>query len=256
MGIELVMRQAQFRFYSELNDFLPAESQSVTVSYLFLGNPAIKDSFEALGVPHTEVDLILVNGESVDFRYLLQDGDKASVFPEFRSIDITPVLKVRPEPLPEVQFVLDIHLGRLASYLRMMGFDSLYRNDYADDELASVAHHAGRTLLTRDRGLLKRSEVTHGYYIRAGQPYEQLIEVMRRFNLSRLAAPFKLCIRCNGMLEDVSKERVLDQLPPMVQERHAQFRRCRSCGRVYWKGSHYEHMRRFLVQVLKEADSS
>ena len=250
------MRQAQFRFYSELNDFLPAGSRSVTVSYLFMGTPAIKDSLEALGVPHTEVDLVLVNGESVDFRYLLQDGDRASVFPEFRSIDITPILKVRPEPLQEVQFVLDIHLGRLASYLRMMGFDSRYRNDYTDDELASVAQQEGRILLTRDRGLLKRSEVTHGYYIRAGQPYEQLIEVMRRFDLSRLAVPFKLCIRCNGILEDVSKERVLEQLPPMVQERHDQFRRCRSCGQVYWKGSHYEHMRRFVAQVFKEANSS
>jgi len=250
------MRQARFRFYSELNDFLPAESQSAMVSYLFLGNPAIKDSLEALGVPHTEVDLILMNGESVDFKQPLQDGDRASVFPGFRSIDITPILKVRPEPLLEVKFVIDVHLGRLASYLRMMGFDSLYRNDYSDNELASVAHHEGRILLTRDRGLLKRSEVTHGYYIRASQPTEQLIEVMRRFNLSRLAAPFKLCIRCNGMLEDVSKERVLQQLPPMVQERHAQFRRCRNCGQAYWRGSHYEHMRRFLAQVFKEAERS
>ncbi|MCK4742158.1 MAG: Mut7-C ubiquitin/RNAse domain-containing protein [Anaerolineales bacterium] len=250
------MRQAQFRFYSELNDFLPAGSRSVTVSYLFMGTPAIKDSLEALGVPHTEVDLVLVNGESVDFRYLLQDGDRASVFPEFRSIDITPILKVRPEPLQEMQFVLDIHLGRLTSYLRMMGFDSLYRNDYADNELACVAHIEGRILLTRDRGLLKRSEVTHGYYLRASQPYEQLIEVMRRFNLTRLAAPFKRCIRCNGMLEDVSKEMVKDHLPPKVKERHVQFRHCRSCGQVYWQGSHYERMCRLIAQVFEEANGS
>lgn len=250
------MRQALIRFYSELNDFLPAESQSVTVSHLFMGNPAIKDSLEALGVPHTEVDLILVNGESVDFRYLLQDGDRASVFPEFRSIDITPILKVRPESLQEVQFVLDIHLGRLASYLRMLGFDSLYRNDYADEELASVAHLEGRILLTRDRGLLKRSEVTHGYYLRASQPYAQLIEVMRRFTLTRLAAPFKLCIRCNGMLEDVSKGMVEDQLPPKVIERHVHFRRCRNCGQVFWQGTHYERMRRFIAQVFEEVNRS
>ncbi len=246
------MRQALFRFYSELNDFLPAGSRSVTVSHLFKGTPAIKDSLEALGVPHTEVDLILVNGESVDFGYLLQGGDRASVFPEFRAIDITPILKVRPEPLQKVQFILDIHLGRLASYLRMMGLDSLYRNDYADNELARVAHLEGRILLTRDRGLLKRSEVTHGYYLRASQPYEQLIEVMRRFNLTRLATPFKLCIRCNGTLDDVSKEMVKDHLPPKVKERYVQFRKCRSCGQVYWQGSHYERMRRFIVQVFEE----
>ena len=250
------MRQALFRFYSELNDFLPAGSRSVTVPHLFKGTPAIKDSLEALGVPHTEVDLILVNGESVDFRYSLQDGDSVSVFPEFRSIDITPVLKVRPEPLQKAQFIIDIHLGRLASYLRMMGFDSLYRNDYADNELARVAHLEGRILLTRDRGLLKRSEVTHGYYLRASQPYEQLIEVMRRFNLTRLAVPFKLCIRCNGTLDDASKEMVRDHLPPKVKERHVQFRQCRSCGQVYWQGSHYERMRRFIAQVFEEAKES
>lgn len=250
------MKQARFRFYSELNDFLPAESQSVTVSYLFLGSPAIKDSLEALGVPHTEVDLILVNGESVDFRYQLQDGDRASVFPEFRSIDIIPILKVRPQPLQEARFVIDIHLGRLASYLRMMGFDSLYRIDYTDKELARAANIERRVLLTRDRGLLKRSEVTHGYYIRACQPYEQLTEVMRRFNLTRLAVPFKLCIRCNGKLDGVPKEIVIDQLPPKVKERHTQFRKCRSCGQVYWQGSHYERMRRFIEQVFEEVNGS
>ncbi len=250
------MRKARFRFYSELTDFLPAGSRSATASYLFMGTPAIKDSLEALGVPHTEVDLILVNGESVDFRYLLQDGDRASVFPEFRSIDITPIMKVRPEPLQEMQFILDIHLGRLASYLRMMGFNSLYRNDYADDELASVAHLEGRILLTRDRGLLKRSEVTHGYYLRASQPYGQLIEVMRRYNLTRLAAPFKLCIRCNGTLEGVPKEKVINRLPPKVCERHTQFSHCRSCRQVYWQGTHYERMCRFIAQVFKEVNGS
>ena len=119
-----------------------------------------------------------------------------------------------------------------------------------------MAHIEGRILLTRDRGLLKRSEVTHGYYLRASQPYEQLIEVMRRFNLARLAAPFKLCIRCNGMLEDVSKEMVLDQLPPKVKERHVQFRHCRSCEQVYWQGSHYERMCRFIAQVFEEVNGS
>ena len=248
------MKKARFRFYAELNDFLPEGSQSLTLPYLFQGNPAIKDSLEALGVPHTEVDLILVNGESVEFRYLLQDGDNASVFPVFRTIDIEPVQNVRPHSLPETRFVIDNHLGRLASYLRMMGFDSLYKNDYQDDELARTSHSEGRILLTRDRGLLKRSEVVYGYYVRAVKPDEQLIEVMRRYSLIRLVAPFTLCIRCNGKLEDVLKENIVDRLPPGVRDGQDQFRRCRTCDQVYWKGSHYERMRHFIDRVCADIE--
>src|SRR5262249_31383318 len=156
------MNRACFRFYAELNDFLPPGRRGVTFTYSFEGSPSIKDLIEALGVPHTEVDLILVNGESVDFAYRVREGDRISVYPVFESLDITPLLRVRPRPLRETRFVLDTHLGRLAAYLRLLGFDTLYRNDAGDDELARISSGEGRILLTRDRGLLKRSQVTHG----------------------------------------------------------------------------------------------
>jgi hypothetical protein len=250
------MKRAWFRFYAELNDFLPLERRQVTFCHSFSGRVAVKDMIESLGVPHTEVDLILAAGRSVDFSYLVQDGDRISVYPVFEAIDIAPLVQVRPEPLREPRFVLDTHLGRLGRYLRMLGFDTLYRNDYADDELARISSQEGRILLTRDRGLLKRAAVTHGYCVRATDPRRQVVEVLRRFDLFGAVTPFRRCMRCNGVLEPVDKAALVDQLPPRVRAAYEEFRRCRSCGQVYWKGSHYDRMRAFVAWVLEEGDSS
>jgi hypothetical protein len=157
---------AWFRFYAELNDFLPPARRMTAFEHPFLDAAPVKDMIESFGVPHTEIDLILANGASVDFAYLVQDGDHISVYPVFEALDITPVLRLRPQPLRESRFVLDAHLGRLAGYLRMAGFDTLYRNDFTDPELAYISHDEHRILLTRDIGLLKRSMVTHGYFVR------------------------------------------------------------------------------------------
>ncbi|MGH8501124.1 MAG: Mut7-C RNAse domain-containing protein [Gammaproteobacteria bacterium] len=156
------MASAHFRFYEELNDFLPPGQRKVGFEYAFAGRPAIKDVIEALSVPHTEVDLILMNGESVDFSAPLMDGARVSGYPMFEALDITRVSRVRSRPLRASRFVLDTHLGRLARYLRLLGFDTWYRNDYDDAELARICQSEQRILLTRDRELLKRSVVTHG----------------------------------------------------------------------------------------------
>ena len=249
------MKRVWFRFYAELNDFLPAARRQVTFTHAFSGLVAVKDMIEALGVPHTEVDLVLVDGQSVDFSYLVQEGDRISVYPVFEAIDIASLVRVRPDPLREPRFVLDTHLGQLASYLRMLGFDTLYRNDYADDELARISSQEGRILLTRDRGLLKRAQVTHGYCVRTTDPRRQVVEVLRRFDLFGAVAPFQRCMRCNGVLEPVDKAAVAERLLPRVREDFEEFRRCRGCGQVYWKGSHYDRMRAFVARVLK-GDSS
>ncbi len=248
------MRSANFRFYAELNDFLPTDRKAGSFDHTFNGQPAVKDTIEALGVPHTEVDLIIVNGVSEDFSYLLQDGDRVSVYPVFESIDIAPVLRVRPQPLRETRFVLDIHLGRLAGYLRMLGLDALYRNDYRDEELAHLSSQDARILLTRDRGLLKRGEVTHGYCVRETNPRKQLVEVIKRFDLVRSIKPFRLCLRCNGTLGSVRKEDIIDSLPLETRKFYDEFRRCLACGQIYWRGSHYQRMSRFIVQILDEAE--
>jgi uncharacterized protein with PIN domain len=245
--------KATFRFYAELNDFLAPERRYHNFTYEVPGNPAVKDSIEALGVPHTEVDLILINGRSQDFTYQLQDGDQISVYPVFESVDITPLIRLRPEPLREVRFVLDTHLGRLAGYLRMLGFDTIYSNDCSDEELAKISSEGKRILLTKDRGLLKRNIVTHGYYVRGTQPRDKLIEVLRRFDLFQQVQPFTRCIRCNGLLENVTKEDVLQFLPPKVKAGYDSYRRCRECEQIYWKGTHYERMQQFIQHVLHEA---
>ena len=244
------MPQAFFRFYAELNDFLPGHRQQVRFAHRFeLGGP-VKDMIESLGPPHTEVDLILANGESVDFAHRVRDGDEISVYPVFESFDIASLVRVRPSPLRETRFVLDTHLGKLARYLRMLGFDALYRNDYQDEELACVSSGQQRILLTRDRGLLKRSMVTHGYCVRSSNPREQLDEVFRRFDLYRSAAPFTRCLRCNGMLAPVQKKEIDDRLQPRTRRYHDTFHICRACDTVYWKGSHHRDMIRFVEEVL------
>ena len=243
---------AEFRFYEELNDFLPAEKRKVTFDYPLQRRAAVKDIIEALGVPHTEVEVILANGESVDFGYIVGDGDRISVYPMFESLDIRPLLKLREQPLRQPRFVLDCHLGRLARYLRHLGFDTLYRNDYADDRLATISVDEHRILLTRDRELLKRRIISHGYCVRSFDPRKQLDEVLARFDLHADIKPFGRCTRCNGMVVAVDKNDIREQLESRTRQYYEKFCRCASCGRIYWEGSHFERMK-YLIDELDPA---
>lgn len=246
------MNRAQYRFYAELNDFLPPESHNATLTHQFKDNPAIKDSIESFGVPHPEVHLIVVNGQSVDFSYGVKDGDRCDIYPISQSVDISPVVPLRPQPEP--RFVLDIHLGKLAGFLRMLGFDTLYRNDYPDEELAWVSSTENRILLTRDIGLLKRGIVTHGYWVRSMNPHQRLEEVLRRFELFDSISPFSRCIHCNGTLEVVEKQDILHRLQPKTREHYDDFRRCEACDKIYWKGSHYEQMQDFVEKFRQPSN--
>ncbi len=196
---------AEFRFYEELNDFLPLAKRKRALRYEFRGHPGIKDPIEAFGVPHTEVDLIVVNGESVGFDYPLQSGDRVAVYPVFESFDISPLVKLRDRPLRQTAFVVDVNLGKLARRLRMLGLDVLYHNRYRDDEIAAIAASEHRIVLTRDRRLLFIKRITHGYWVRAVNPDEQVREVLTRFDLHRQVKPFRRCIDCNGLLRPVAK---------------------------------------------------
>lgn len=245
------MAQAYFHFHAELNHFLPPNKRQVTINHFFAEKAAIKDMIESLGVPHPEVDCIEVNGQGVDFSYIVNDGDVIHVYPISVMNSRTTTFSVRPKPLNEIRFVLDIHLGKLANSLRMLGFDTLYRNDYADEELAAISSREDRILLTRDKGLLMRSLVTYGYYVRQTNPQIQIVEVLQRFDLFKLVSPFVRCIRCNGLLESVNKEAIINQLPSSVQSQVDEFRRCQSCQQIYWKGSHYEKMQQFIATVME-----
>ena len=242
-------RHAVFRYYAELNDFLPAARRFADFAHSFELPASVKDVIESMGVPHTEVDLILLNCTPVDFSHPVQDGDRISVYPAFKSLDTRPLLQLRT-PLQDSRFVVDAHLGRLARYLRMLGFDADYETDREGKELSRVSHNEGRILLTRDRGLLKRSEVEYGYFVRATEPRLEVIEVVRRFDLFSAVSPFRRCLRCNALLNSVAKEAILDRLQTKTNRYYDEFRICPACNRIYWTGSHYEHMQRFVQSIL------
>ena len=242
------MSEARFRFYAELNDFLPAEARMQPLVRRFDVSAPVKDFIESFGVPHTEVTLVLINSHPADFAAMVRDGDYVSVYPVFESLDISPISRIRPAPERTLRFVLDVHLGRLAAYLRMAGFDALYRNQAVDAELAEVVARERRVLLTRDRYLLMRTEVDRGYWVRSTEPKQQLIEVLARFDLKNAIQPFTRCMKCNAVLEEVSRDAVLEQLPLNVAGQDA-YHRCPACGRIYWEGSHHTRMAKLLEWV-------
>ncbi len=237
-----VEKEIYLRFYEELNDFLPKGKRKKTFAHKYFNKASVKDIIESLGVPHTEIDLILVNGVSVDFNYIVKENDRISVYPVFESMDISGLQHLRAKPLRNPKFVLDVHLGKLARLMRLAGFDSIYKNDYDDDEIVKISTNQHRTILTRDTGLLKRKEITHGYFIRNIKAEKQLEEVINRFDLKKSIKPFSRCLVCNTELQPVSKDKIIDRIPPKVKKHHSEFSICENCNKIYWKGTHYERM--------------
>ncbi|MCD6200284.1 MAG: Mut7-C ubiquitin/RNAse domain-containing protein [Bacteroidales bacterium] len=248
--------EARFRFYAELNDLLPVRKRKNRVHvYRFYGKNSVKDAIESFDVPHTQVDLILVRQQSVTFDYILRPGDFISVYPVFESLDISGVTRLRPAPLRHPAFVLDVHLGKLARLMRMAGIDTLYRNDYDDREIIDIAQNEKRIILTRDKGILKHRIVTHGHWLHATDPDRQFIEVIRRFDLFHDLMTFSRCIQCNALLKPVKKSDVEKFLKPGTRKCFSDFMQCTGCGRIYWRGSHYEHMSRHLETLIRQAET-
>jgi uncharacterized protein with PIN domain len=244
------MVTATFRFYEELNEFLSPERRRQAFDCACARAATTKHMIEALGVPHTEVELVLVNGESVGFDRLLADGDRVAVYPKWEALDIRPLLRVREHPLRVTRFVADAHLGGLARLLRMCGFDTLYDNNFADSEIATISAQEGRIVLTRDRELLKRREITHGCYVHALKSAQQLREVFERLDLAGSAQPFALCLHCNAPLHAIDRAEAQRLIPSGVLARYAQFSACDICGRVFWQGSHWQRMQTLLRGIL------
>ena len=243
------MPTVQIRFHDELNDFLGRRNRQCPITVMIEHTPSVKDLIESLGIPHPEVDIIIVNGRSIDWGYLVRDGDTIGVFPPGGTSPAGPLVHLWPELQPEARFILDTHLGRLAGYLRMLGFDTLYRNDYHDQELALISATEDRILLTRDRGLLKRGIVVRGYYVRETSPRQQVLEILRRYKSAEQIVPFRRCIRCNGLLRLAPKEEVYERLPAKTRHEFDEFRVCDTCGSVFWKGSHYAPMQAFVAFI-------
>lgn len=239
-----------FRFYGELNDFLPSAWRQRDISYPCAATATLKHGIEALGVPHTEVELLLVNGEVAGFDDLTRESDRVAVYPHFASLPVRPCSS-QGEPQARVtRFIADAHLGGLARLLRMAGFDTLYDNHFHDAEIASRSVHEARIVLTRDRELLKRREITQGCYVHAIKPPEQLREIDRRLDLAREARPFSRCLECNAPLRELDKASAMPRVPPAVRESRDRFSTCAACGRVYWEGSHWRRMRAALSAIF------
>jgi len=240
----------QFRFYAELNDFLAPWQRSGSFSQTCSRDASVKHMIEALGVPHTEVELILIDGVSTDFSHRLRDGECVSVYPAFTAIDVSPLIRLRPPPATPARFIADAHLGQLARHLRMLGFDVLYRNDYSDAEVARIAADENRVVLTRDRDLLIRKEIVHGCYLHPVGCDEQLTEVLTRYELAGSAQAFSRCLNCNGLLQVVSKRDVEHRVPLHSRMVYDRFYECQGCSQVYWEGSHVARMRQRVEKML------
>ncbi|MBA4143498.1 MAG: Mut7-C ubiquitin/RNAse domain-containing protein [Nitrosospira sp.] len=245
------MVTATFRFYEELNDFLAPDRRRHEFTCPCARSATTKHMIEALGVPHTEVELILVNGESVGLDRQLQDGDRVAVFPKFEMVDVTPLLRVREHPLRVTCFVADAHLGGLARLLRMAGFDTLYDNNFQDSEIEAIVARDGRILLTRDRELLKRRAITHGCFVHALKTPQQLCEIFDRLDLAHGVRPFSLCLECNAPLRAIAKAEILTRLPPSVRARFDHFSTCDDCKRIFWEGSHWRRMKAVLADCMQ-----
>ncbi len=235
---------ATFRFSGSLLDLLSDGDEGSPVTVHFRGRQSVKHLIEALHIPHTEVGKIRVNGGEVSLSYLVQDQDCIEVLPKYPTIGI--------DQRHEHKFILDNHLGKLATYMRMCGFDTWYQNDYQDDTLESLCAQSDRTLVSRDRGLLMRKAIVNGYWIRSLIPREQLKEILINFQLVDQILPFHRCLRCNYPLASVEKSAVMHRLLPLTRKYYDEFYLCQRCDQVYWPGSHYARMHEFISSLVRE----
>ncbi len=244
-----VIRKAFFRFYEELNDHLPKKWKKQKFLYEFKGKPSVKNTIQAIGVPHNEVDLILVNGDSVGFDYQMTGGEYIAVYPTFESLDISSLIRLRAQPLRQSRFIVDVNLGKLAQKLRLLGFDTLFKNNFDDDEIIEIALSERRIILTRDKGILKQNAVTHGYWLRNDDPKKQLTELIDRLQLQNNFKPFTRCSNCNGKLHEIGKEQLKDRLTADTLSFYNKFWECTGCQKIYWQGSHFRHIIRWIDEL-------
>ena len=246
-----IEKQFTFRFYAELNDFLPNERKQKAFTYQLKTPVTISEAIESLNVPLSEIDLVLINSKPAEMNQTLHENDYISVYPVFESFDISSVSNNHKKPLRTTRFILDAHLGKLAKYLRMLGFDTLYRNDYEDSEIIAIARQEKRIILTRDKPLLKSKEVEHGYYVRATEKHEQLTEVVQKFDLYNQFRSFSRCMTCNSELIPKKKEEVIHKIDPETAGIFNEYFFCPTCDKVFWKGSHFERMEKLILSLFQ-----
>lgn len=246
------MAQIRIRFYQSLNDFITPALSATEIIHDFDRKASVKDMIESFNVPHPEVELILVNDIAVNFNYIVQDGDSIQVYPADGNPEVKLLFPLRPELSRPPIFVVDANLGKLARYLRLLGFDCLYRNDFDDAAVATIASEQQRTVLTRDRSLLQRRIIAYGYFVRADIPKMQTKEVLKRFDLYSLIKPLTRCTHCNGKLVETGKYEIEHRLRPLTKKYYEKFLMCSGCDQIYWQGSHCVRVKKLLDEFTGE----
>jgi len=237
----------RLNFFGDLSFFLGSKFRSQPVERRLSERTSIKDVIESCGVPHPEVDAILVNGQAVGFDHTLVSDAEVKVFPVVNLHTFRTEKHLQETEI--IRFVADGHLGKLTRNLRLLGFDVAYSARADDRELLDIMARENRALLTRDRRLLMHSIVQSGYCPRSQTADEQTVEVLRRFNLVKLIAPFTRCLRCNAQLQDAAKAQVIQDLEPLTKIYYDQFRRCHGCGQIYWAGSHFQKLEKRVERI-------
>ncbi len=246
------MATVTFIFHDYLQQLLKKKLRAASpFLHHFDRRASIKDVIESLGIPHPVIGSLTVNSREVGFDYILLDNDTVEAIP------LTPVVNpfiptiLRPEALEKITFAVDVNAGRLALFLRMLGFDTVYENDIRNSRLAEMAQSQNRILLTRDTTILKRKIIMHGYLLREQNPKKQLVEVVRLYDLSSRIKPLSRCIPCNGLLVPISKEVIMDRLEPLTKKYYHSFHICEECRKIYWPGSHQEKINVFIDDILE-----
>jgi uncharacterized protein with PIN domain len=251
------MTTVTLTFYDNLQELLYKKYRTgMPFRHQYERRSSIKDVIESLGIPHPVVGKLIVNSCEVDLSYILKNNDMIEAMPLAPPVDPTVPTKLRPVPLNRIAFIVDVNVGKLALYLRMLGFDTLYDSAGKDKDLATTAWSEKRILLTRDTALLKRKIIAHGYLLREPEPKEQLKEVMQLYNLGSMVKPMSRCIPCNGLLVPVSKEDIINRLEPLTRKYYNTFHTCDRCGKLYWPGSHHQKMKNFISAVLQSLNIS
>jgi len=239
------------RFYGDLNIFLKPRQRHKGFAHTVKGRPSIKDTVEALGVPHTQIDALLVNGRPVNFDYQLKGKERIRVYPDSTRPSLNGVKPLKSRVATQPKFICDVHLGTLARYLRLLGFDCVYEKDLEDQEIIEIATRDRRVILTRDIGMLKNKTIRWGYFVRHTGGKLQIKETVRHFRLKTKVRAFSRCLDCNGRIRRVAKHTILHRLEPLTQKYYHCFYLCRACGKVYWQGSHYEKLDQFIARLKK-----
>lgn len=245
------MKQVHFRFYEELNDYLPEKNQKTWFEFPFSEGMILLEAIQSMSIPPHEIDLILVNQQSGRFDYVLKADDRISVYPVFELFNLSGISQLREDPLRNPTFICDVHLGRLAKYLRMLGWDTLYSNRYTPEEIVKISTLERRIILSRSRKLTRQKEVTRSYWIRSSDPLEQVRDLILKLDLSAQAKPLTRCLNCNTKLVPVEKIEILYRLEARTAKYFEEFFICPACDQIYWKGSHFENMVDFMsVHIL------